>query len=125
RIGWRRDSGRRRGQDRRAPRTSRREGKRRMGRTWETPSPPNMGPGRGTAHLARWAGRTASLQAQPRALRRKPEPPISAAGAKGRRFGLVRLGLVFALLVSGAALAETAPRVAPQSPAQVHLSFAP
>src|SRR6185437_14900777 len=96
-----------------------------MGRTWETPSPPNMGPGRGTAHLARWAGRTASLQAQPRALRRKPEPPISAAGAIGRRFGLVRLGLVFALLVSGAALAETAPRVAPQSPAQVHLSFAP
>src|SRR5579872_661376 len=96
-----------------------------MGRTWETPSPPNMGPGRGTAHLARWAGRTASLQAQPRALRRKPEPPISAAGAKGRRFGLVRLGLVFALLVSGAALAETAPRVVPQNPGQVHLSFAP
>jgi len=38
---------------------------------------------------------------------------------------LIRVGLIFALLISGAAFAETAPRVAPQSPAQVHLSFAP
>ncbi len=39
---------------------------------------------------------------------------------------MVRLGLVFALaLVWGAASAETAPKVAPQNPAQVRLSFAP
>src|SRR5579863_8778493 len=49
---------------------------------------------------------------------------ISRRG-KGRRFDLIRVGLIFALLISGAAFAETAPRVAPQSPAQVHLSFAP
>src|SRR5579863_3063476 len=49
---------------------------------------------------------------------------ISRRG-KGRRFDLIRVGLIFALLISGAAFAETAPRVAPQSPAQVRLSFAP
>ena len=39
---------------------------------------------------------------------------------------MVRLGLVFALaLIWGAASAETAPKVAPQNPAQVRLSFAP
>ena len=39
---------------------------------------------------------------------------------------MVRLGLVFALaLIWGAAFAETAPKVAPQNPAQVRLSFAP
>ena len=39
---------------------------------------------------------------------------------------MIRLALVFALaLVSGAAFAETAPKVAPQNPTQVRLSFAP
>ena len=38
---------------------------------------------------------------------------------------MVRLGLVFCLLMTGAALAETAPRVPPENPAQVRLSFAP
>jgi Do/DeqQ family serine protease len=39
---------------------------------------------------------------------------------------LIRLGLVFVLaLISGAAFADTAARVVPQNPAQVHLSFAP
>jgi Do/DeqQ family serine protease len=38
---------------------------------------------------------------------------------------LVRLGLVFCLLMTGTALAETAPRVPPENPAQVRLSFAP
>jgi Do/DeqQ family serine protease len=39
---------------------------------------------------------------------------------------LIRLALVFALaFVWGAAFAETAPKVAPQNPDQVHLSFAP
>jgi Do/DeqQ family serine protease len=39
---------------------------------------------------------------------------------------LIRLGLVFILsLIWGGAFAETAPKVAPQSPGQVRLSFAP
>ena len=39
---------------------------------------------------------------------------------------MIRLGLVFVLaLISGAAFADTAARVVPQNPAQVHLSFAP
>ena len=39
---------------------------------------------------------------------------------------MIRFGLVVALaLIWGAAFAETAPKVAPQNPAQVHLSFAP
>jgi Do/DeqQ family serine protease len=43
-----------------------------------------------------------------------------------RRFGLIRLALVFVLsLIWGAAFAETAPKDAPQSPNQVRLSFAP
>src|SRR5258708_14460600 len=43
-----------------------------------------------------------------------------------RRFGLIRLALVFVLsLMWGAASAETAPKVPPQSPSQVRLSFAP
>ena len=38
----------------------------------------------------------------------------------------MRLGLVVALtLLSGAAFAETAAKVVPQNPTQVHLSFAP
>src|SRR5579872_7165686 len=42
------------------------------------------------------------------------------------RFGLIRLSLVFVLaLISGAAFADTATRVVPQNPGQVHLSFAP
>jgi Do/DeqQ family serine protease len=45
---------------------------------------------------------------------------------KDRRFGLIRLALVFALaLIWGLAFAETAPKVPPQSPTQVRLSFAP
>src|SRR5580698_11054498 len=41
-------------------------------------------------------------------------------------FRLIRLALIFALtFISGAAFAETAPKVAPQSPNQVRLSFAP
>jgi Do/DeqQ family serine protease len=45
---------------------------------------------------------------------------------KDRRFGLIRLALVFGLaLIWGAAFAETAPKVPPQSPTQVRLSFAP
>ena len=40
--------------------------------------------------------------------------------------GLIRLSLVFVLaLMAGAAFAQTAPRVPPQSPGQVRLSFAP
>src|SRR6202020_2302865 len=43
-----------------------------------------------------------------------------------RRFGLIRLALVFVLsLIWGAAFAETAPKVAPESSNQVRLSFAP
>jgi Do/DeqQ family serine protease len=42
------------------------------------------------------------------------------------RFGLIRLSLAFVLaLVWGSAFAETPPRVVPQNPGQVHLSFAP
>jgi Do/DeqQ family serine protease len=45
---------------------------------------------------------------------------------KDRRSGLFRLALVFVLaLIWGGAFAETAPKVAPQSPNQVRLSFAP
>jgi Do/DeqQ family serine protease len=45
---------------------------------------------------------------------------------KHRRFGLIRLGLVFVLaLLCGAAFAQTAPKVPPQNPNQVRLSFAP
>jgi Do/DeqQ family serine protease len=53
--------------------------------------------------------------------------PAYMSGRKKKwRFGLIRLGLVFVLaLISGAAFAETAPRVPPQNPGQVHLSFAP
>jgi Do/DeqQ family serine protease len=75
------------------------------------------------AHLARWSGRAGV--ARPARCGARGGAYISRL-SKGRRFGLIRLGLVFAVaLLSGAALAETAPRVAPQSPAQVHLSFAP
>ena len=43
-----------------------------------------------------------------------------------RRFGLIRMALVFALsLIWGGAFAETALKVPPQSPGQVRLSFAP
>ena len=39
---------------------------------------------------------------------------------------MIRLALVFVLaLMSGAASAQTAPKVAPQNPNEVHLSFAP
>jgi Do/DeqQ family serine protease len=45
---------------------------------------------------------------------------------KDRRFGLIRPALVLALaLIWGPAFAETAPKVPPQSPTQVRLSFAP
>src|SRR3984957_2025820 len=45
---------------------------------------------------------------------------------KDRRFSLIRLALVFTLaLIWGAAFAESAPKVLPQSPKQVRLSFAP
>src|SRR5271155_5096093 len=43
-----------------------------------------------------------------------------------RRFRLIRQALVFVLaLVSAAALAETTPKVAPENPGEVRLSFAP
>jgi Do/DeqQ family serine protease len=52
--------------------------------------------------------------------------PISAARSINGRFRLIRLALVFALtFMWGAAFAETALRIPPQTPAQVHLSFAP
>src|ERR1700751_2628031 len=45
---------------------------------------------------------------------------------RDRRFGLIRLALVIVLaLMSGAASAQTAPKIAPRNPDQVHLSFAP
>ena len=58
-------------------------------------------------------------------------PAYMSGREKKWRFGLIRLGLVFVLALisgaafSGAAFAETAPRVVPQNPGQVHLSFAP
>src|ERR1700722_20950230 len=43
-----------------------------------------------------------------------------------RRLGLIQLALVFVLsLIWGAVFAETAPQVAPQTPNQIRLSFAP
>src|ERR1700733_10712950 len=55
-----------------------------------------------------------------------PEPAYMGGRREDRRFGLIRLALVFALaLVWGAAFAETALKAPPQNPSQVRLSFAP
>jgi Do/DeqQ family serine protease len=51
---------------------------------------------------------------------------ISAASPDSRRFDLIRLALAIALVcLCGSSFAEALQRVAPQSPAQVRLSFAP
>src|ERR1700722_18426657 len=76
------------------------------------------------AHLARWSGRASSL-ASPMLCSASGAAYISGL-RKDWRFGLIRLALVFVLsLIWGGAFAETAPKVAPQSPNQVRLSFAP
>ena len=74
------------------------------------------------AHLARWSGGaslfTTGLQRERARLYQRPQ--------HARRFDLIRLALVFVLsLIWGAAFAETAPKVVPQNPGQVRLSFAP
>src|SRR5258708_12008353 len=76
------------------------------------------------AHLARWSGRPFAVRVANGLQRERGR--LYQRAQDNRRFGLIRLALVFVLsLIWGAAFAETAPKAAPRSPNQVRLSFPP
>jgi Do/DeqQ family serine protease len=85
-----------------------------------------MSPNEAIAQLATWPGRSLIAGSTPDAWRLTPRRLYQRPLEQNRRSWLIRLALVIVhLLIWAPAFAEAAPKVAPQSPGEVRLSFAP
>src|SRR3974390_1442772 len=79
------------------------------------------------SHLASWpGGRTSSYGRGPPSFAVRASAAYIRRALVPRRRGLIRLALIFVFaLLCGPAVAQTAQKVAPLNPGEVHISFAP